>query len=174
MLCLATFSPSKNQELALRAFLRADCADATLLLIGNQFNAYSDHLRTLCLNAADGNRVRFFAGLPRAELNEAYAASDLVVLSSRAESQPLVLLDAMAAGRAFVSTDVGCVSELPGGIVVRDERAMADALRELLRQPERRAALAAAGRAACAQTYSWSRVADRYEELLARLVSTPR
>ena len=169
VLCVATFAPSKNQELALRAFLRADCADATLLLIGNTFNSYSDRLR-----ASGAPRVRWLAGLPRAEISAAYAAADLVVLSSRAESQPLVLLDAMAAGRAFVSTDVGCVSELPGGVVVRDEREMAEALRELLRQPERRAALGTAGRAACEQIYSWPRVADRYEELLARLVSTPR
>jgi glycosyltransferase involved in cell wall biosynthesis len=167
LLCLATFVPSKNQELALRAFLQAGCPNATLLFIGHEFNSYAEHLRAL----AGAARVRLLAGLPPTELAESYAACDVVVLSSRAETQPLVLLDAMAAGRPFISTNVGCVGELPGGVVVANQDDMAAAMRTLIREPEQRARLAAAGRAACETTYNWPHVIDRYEALLTQLTA---
>jgi glycosyltransferase involved in cell wall biosynthesis len=71
-----------------------------------------------------------------------------------------VLLEAMAAGRPVVATRSGeipwVLETAPGGTLVPegDPSALARALHDLLGDPERRAALAAAGRAGVVTTFS--------------------
>ncbi|WP_329365067.1 DUF3492 domain-containing protein [Streptomyces sp. NBC_00669] len=81
---------------------------------------------------------------------DAYAAGDVVLLSSSAEGFPLNLVEAMFCGRPTVSTDVGAVREVIGGtgliVPPRNPRALADAALELLRGPERATRLGAAAR----------------------------
>lgn len=83
-------------------------------------------------------------------LPDAYAAGDVVVLSSVVEGFPVTLVEAMFCGRATVSTDVGAVREVIGGtgLVVppRNPKALAEACVALLRDPERRQRLGAAAR----------------------------
>ncbi|PSM39557.1 transferase [Streptomyces dioscori] len=91
-------------------------------------------------------------------LPEAYAAGALVVLSSVVEGFPISLVEAMFAGRATVSTDVGAVVEVIGGtgLVVppRNPRALAEACVALLRDPERRSRLGAAARARALELFT--------------------
>ncbi len=74
--------------------------------------------------------------------SQAYAAGQVVVLSSISEGFPYTVIEAMSTGRATVSTDVGGVGEAVGdtGLVVpaRDPRAFADACLTLLRDQELR------------------------------------
>jgi glycosyltransferase involved in cell wall biosynthesis len=62
---------------------------------------------------------------------DAYHAGDVVLLTSISEGFPYTLIEAMAAGKATVATDVGGVREATGGagIIVppRDPQRMADA-----------------------------------------------
>ena len=73
------------------------------------------------------------------DIRDAYAAGNVVMLSSISEGFPFTLIEAMSCGRATVSTDVGGVREAVGdtGLVVppRDPAAMAAAALELLRDP---------------------------------------
>jgi glycosyltransferase involved in cell wall biosynthesis len=88
----------------------------------------------------------------------------------------LKILEALACGRAVVSTSLGCegLAVTPGqDILVADEpAAFADAVVRSLRDPALRARLGAAGRALVEQRYRWEAIgADLggfYEELLAR------
>ena len=61
-----------------------------------------------------GERVRFLGWV--FDLALLYAALDVVVLTSLNEGTPVALIEAMAAGRPVVATDVGGVAE-----VVRDD-----------------------------------------------------
>ncbi|MEV6011599.1 DUF3492 domain-containing protein [Streptomyces sp. NPDC051976] len=124
--------------------------------------AYLGHCRTLAAqlfpdeaasaDAVGESPVSFEEiGSPGApELSDAYAAGDVVVLSSSAEGFPLSLVEAMFCGRPTVSTDVGAVREVIGGtgLVVppRNPKALADAVGDLLRGPERASRLGAAAR----------------------------
>lgn len=124
--------------------------------------AYLGHCRTLAAqlfpdeaahaHAAGENPVSFEEiGSPGApELADAYAAGDVVVLSSTAEGFPLSVVEAMFCGRATVSTDVGAVREVIGGtgllVPPRNPKALAEATLALLRGPERAARLGAAAR----------------------------
>ncbi|MFD4787430.1 DUF3492 domain-containing protein [Streptomyces sp. NPDC058459] len=103
--------------------------------------------------AAGDNPVTFTeVGAPEAPTPpDAYAAGAVVVLSSVVEGLPVSPAEAMFCGRAAVSTAVGAVVEVVGGtgLVVppRNPRALAEVCGALLRDPERRARLGAAGRA---------------------------
>lgn len=82
---------------------------------------------------------------------DAYAAGQVVVLSSISEGFPYTVIEAMATGRPTVSTDVGGVLEAVGdtGLVVpaRDPEAFSAACVTLLRDGELRSRLGAAARA---------------------------
>jgi glycosyltransferase involved in cell wall biosynthesis len=90
------------------------------------------------------NRARWHLLGVRRAMEDVYAAIDIVVLSSRQEGAPLVLLEAMAAERAVVATDVGGVSEIveagTTGLVAMpgDYDALADSCLVLLADRERR------------------------------------
>jgi phosphatidylinositol alpha-mannosyltransferase len=92
------------------------------------------------------------------------------------ESFGLVVAEAMAAGTAVVASDIDGYRQVVGsaGVLVPagDSRALASALESLLAAPERRAALALAGRQRV-EDYSLGTLAERYLELY-RSVATAR
>lgn len=99
------------------------------------------------------------------------AASDLFVLPSRVESFSLVLLEAMAAGRAVVTARTVGASMLLApetGVVLddpEDAAALAEALRRLIAEPDARESMGAAAREV-ARSYSWGRMAGSYLDRL--------
>src|SRR5207249_3552888 len=100
----------------------------------------------------------------------AYKAADVFVLSAKAETQPIVLLEAMASRTSFISTDTGCVAELPGGLIARTENEMTARMKELTASAEKRQKLAREGWEACRKVYDWERVIESYERLLLDVV----
>ena len=86
------------------------------------------------------------------DLTEALAALDVFVLPSLMEGHPLAILEAMAAGKPVVATDVGGNAEAvepdATGLLVppADAEALAGAIVSLLEEPERARQLGAAGR----------------------------
>ena len=113
------------------------------------------------LRAAADPRVVFepFRGPPSDHLREL----DVYVLPSSWEAFPIGVLEAMACGVPQVATDVGGTREAvtpESGMLVppRDATALADAVIELLRDPQRRARMRRGVARAC--TRSASRRAD--------------
>jgi glycosyltransferase involved in cell wall biosynthesis len=64
--------------------------------------------------ARHGN-VRFFSWVPHSEMYKLYALSDIFVIPSKSEGQPLTLLEAMASHLYIVATRVGGIPETLGG-----------------------------------------------------------
>jgi glycosyltransferase involved in cell wall biosynthesis len=103
-------------------------------------------------------RIRWRGALAQPELLAEYRAADLFVLASRVASDgdrdglPNVLAEAQSQGLACVSSAVSAIPELieqgRTGVLVEPEvpAALAAALAALIADPERRAALGAAGR----------------------------
>jgi glycosyltransferase involved in cell wall biosynthesis len=88
-----------------------------------------------------------------ADLASLYAASDVVVLVSRSEGVPLVVIEALACARPVVASNVGDIPELLDascGILIDvapgEARSFAVALDTLLGQPRLRETLGAEGR----------------------------
>jgi glycosyltransferase involved in cell wall biosynthesis len=107
------------------------------------------------------------------ELRGMYQASGIFVLPSEAENFPIVLLEAMAAGLAIVTTaGTGC-AEVVGDagllVPVRDARALAVALKRLVDDPVLRQSLGAAARRRIEDNFTWRAVAGRYVEQYQRI-----
>jgi glycosyltransferase involved in cell wall biosynthesis len=84
------------------------------------------------------DRVHFFPPRPQGQLVEWYRAADLLVLPSRSEGIPNVLLEAMACGTPFVATRVGGVPEVsdPASLVpAEDPDALASRIQQVLGRP---------------------------------------
>jgi len=85
------------------------------------------------------------------DLAPLFAASDLLLLPSRSEGVPLVVLEALASGRPVVASHVGSIAEVLDsscGILVEtpDAAEFARAIHSLLHQPELREKMGIAGR----------------------------
>lgn len=124
-----------------------------------------------------GNRITFAGPRVDAHLDAVYAATDLVLAPSRAETYGMVVTESLARGVPVVGTDVGGLPEALGtapggrrpGILVPpgDPAALALALRRWLMEPELRDDLRRAARERRATLGDWVVTADR----LARVLS---
>ena len=107
-----------------------------------------------------------------------FASCDLVILTSRAEGVPLVVLEALASARPVVASNVGAVSEILNancGVLVdvgRDEvRIFAQALNALLNQPGRRQTMGAEGRRRILTEYDLERTRQAHRDVFATTVA---
>ena len=129
--------PIKDLETLIRAFalVREELPDARLRMFGGTPGGRRGYRQRCEALAAELGRRRTrvtFEGRVE-DIRDAYAAGNVVMLSSISEGFPYTLIEAMTCGRATVSTDVGGVSEAVGdtGLVVpprepgRDGRAPA-------------------------------------------------
>jgi colanic acid/amylovoran biosynthesis glycosyltransferase len=138
--------------------------------------------------AADGLPVRFLGQQPRDALARAMASAEIIVVPSLPASSgdqdglPVALLEAMGLGSCVVASRMPGIDEAVedgvSGLLVppADPAALADALRALLADPGRRAALGAAA-AARAEAFSMEATGARYVEILldaARNGAPPR
>lgn len=172
LLNVANYCERKNQLATLRDFMAANREDARLVFIGGEFNDYQRELMRehgKLQRQFPKARVRCLEKIPKPQIYAAYQAADAFMLGAKYETQPLAILDAMAAGVPFISTDTGCVREFPGGLVVPSGDATTHAIHRLLDEPALRQQLGAQGRAACETKYDWERVLDAYERLFGEL-----
>lgn len=156
VVALGRFSPEKGHPVLLDAFRAvADAVpSARLVLVGD--GVLEADLRRAAAALPEGRVV--FAGW-RTDPARCLGAADVFVLPSHREGLPLAVLEAMAAGVPVCATRVGGVPDALDGacgdlVPPGDPAALAAALVGLLRDPARRARLAAAASA---------RVRDRYD-----------
>ena len=113
-------------------------------------------------------QVVFRGSLPPAEVAKSYEAADAVVLASFGEGIPLVLMEAMSAGRPVVATRVGGIPELvehgENGYLCAPGNAkdLAAALARLLRHPDRAQELGEAAVKTIAERFNVDASADKH------------
>src|SRR5258708_4760776 len=133
--------------------------------------------------AGVADRVHFLGDLPQDAVGAWFAAADVAVVPSvrddggNVDGLPNTVLEALASGAALVSTPAGGIASVIDsgrtGVIVpeRDSRALATVLTELLREPERRAALGRAGRTLVEARYGWGTAAARFESAYDRALA---
>jgi glycosyltransferase involved in cell wall biosynthesis len=133
-------------------------------------------LRALADRLGVAERVRFVGSVERAAVPALMCSADIVVAVPWYEPFGIVPVEAMACGRPVVGTAVGGLLDtvLPGvtGELVPPRRPdlLAPVLRDLLADPDRRAAYGRAGRARAVATYQWHQVAAATEAVYASVV----
>lgn len=124
------------------------------------------------------DRVRFVGGVARHDVPTLMASADVVVAVPWYEPFGIVPVEAMACGRPVVGSAVGGLLDtvVPGvtGDLVPPRRPdlLADALRSLLADPERRRAYGEAGRARAVSAYQWRQVAAETEAVYAAVADS--
>lgn len=170
---VAALRPEKNHEQFLRAAakVRAELPAARFLIVGD--GETRPALEQLCQELGLTEAV-IFAGT-RSDVPELLSLMDVVVLTSHMEANPVTILEAMACGKPFVAPRVGSIPETivegetgylttPGS----DEETAARLL-DILRSPERAAAMGQAARRRVVDHYSLECMVNGYQDLITRL-----
>jgi glycosyltransferase involved in cell wall biosynthesis len=179
LLYVAALTPDKGHEvlldgLAMVTDLSWRCACVGSLVRDPPFAA---GVRRRARNSGLDDRVRFPGPRTGPELDRAYAAADLLVLASHAETYGMVVTEALAHGLPVVAAEVGGVTEALGhgddgtrpGLLVppADPAALSAALRAWLGDAERRARLRRAARERRASLRAWSATTAVVADVLA-------
>ena len=161
----------KRPLVALEAFLAGASADARLAFVGR--GPLEPHLRAAVREAGAADRVDLVGEQPPEALADWYRAADLLLLTSRREGRPNVVLEALASGLPVVATRAGGTSELLGDFPdhlcpVDDVPALSAAVARVLADPPGpdrcRAAVA---------PYTWPAALDALEAVLRAAVDRP-
>lgn len=162
----------KGFDVLVRAIARIP--DAHLLLVGD--GPEKEALHTLADELGVASRVTIVGWVDGA--TDWLSAMDVVALPSRFEGLPLVLLEAMASGKAVVGTTAGSMGDAllheRTGLVVPldDELALARALERLREDPELRQRLGAAAAELARERFSLAAMVGAYEAVYSELMRT--
>lgn len=162
----------KGFGMGLRAFaqLRRTVPDSEYWVVGN--GPERGALEALAHRLGCAESVRFKGWLPREEVLEVLANTDVLLHPSLHEQFGFVLLEAMAAGRPVICLAAGGPTELvgtQGGIVVdvhSPRQVVADlahALEELALDPAKRLELGRSSRQWVLSNWTWDRTAARLQ-----------
>jgi glycosyltransferase involved in cell wall biosynthesis len=138
LLCVASLTARKGQDVLLRALAHLRCSAWRLLLAGPVRDAaFAGYLRRLARGLRIGHRVSFRGVVGTVELARLYGAADLFVLPSRHEGYGIAVAEAISHGLPVIASDVGGICEAIAGARSRmvppdDVAALAAALRSAL------------------------------------------
>ena len=178
LLCVGAVSPVKGQDLLVAALtavadLPWECRCVGSLSVDPGF---ADRVRRRTAEAGLSSRLDLTGPLAGAALDAAYAAADLLILPSRAETYGMVAAEALARGIPVLATAVGGVPDtvgragdgtVPGMLVpAQDPVALAGALRGWLGDPRLRDRLRRAALARRRELTGWRESAARLAAVL--------
>lgn len=170
---VAALRPEKNHELLLRAAVRVrqELPQARILVVGD--GPRRGMLEGLAAQLGVGDTVRFVG--TQSDIPRVLALTDVVVLTSHMEANPVSLLEAMASQKPVVATRVGSVPETvhdgTNGYLVPpgNDQQLAARIVELLREPMRAAAMGRAGREQVLAHWTEDHMTRGYESLLSEI-----
>ena len=172
LLCVAAVRFEKGHDVLLDALGSISDLSWHCVCVGSldREPAFVDRLRSLSIDGALRDRVSFPGVRNGADLDREYAAADLLVLASRAETYGMVVTEALARGLPVIAAEVGGLTEALGhgaagtrpGLLVppEDPVALGAALGCWLRDAELRARLRRTARERRDSLSRWSTTAS--------------
>jgi glycosyltransferase involved in cell wall biosynthesis len=177
-LLLGTYESRKGQDVFLEAIAQMPAPErdrAVFRTAGRKLD--QKFYQALARQAADLPNVELLDGLEHDEARAAIAAADVLVCSSRDETMPIAILEAMSLEKAIVSADVGGITEwLCDGVnalivPAEDSQTLANAMRRCLEDSELLATLGANARQTFSENFSIDRLGERFTRLIERVTS---
>jgi glycosyltransferase involved in cell wall biosynthesis len=185
LLCVAPVSSHKGHDVLLAALAATADLPWRCVCVGSldRDPVFVEHLRLRAEAAGVGSRIRFPGVQIGDDLANAYAAADVLVLASRAETYGMVVTEALARGLPVIATAVGGLPEALGktsdgrqpGLLVppEDSVALATALRDWLMDANLRHGLRVAARERRSTLSGWDAPTDRIARVLAQAATSP-
>jgi glycosyltransferase involved in cell wall biosynthesis len=179
LLCVAAVTYDKGHDVLLDALMTITDLSWSCECVGrlDRDPAFVEAARRRSLDGGLGGRVRFPGPQSAAELDRSYAAADVMVLASRAETYGMVVIEALARGLPVIAADVGGLTEALGhgaggirpGLLVApaDATALGTALRAWLGDAELRQRLRRAALERRESLPNWSSTAGLLASVLA-------
>ncbi|MFJ8790263.1 glycosyltransferase family 4 protein [Streptomyces sp. NPDC102462] len=186
LLCVAAVTPRKGQHRLVEALAAVRDLPWSCVCVGGLGHdpEYVARLRALIERHGLTGRLHLAGPRSGADLDASYAAADLMVLTSYAETYGMAVTEALARGIPVLATDVGGLPEALGrapdggmpGILVppEDPAALAAELRGWFGEADVRRRLKAAARGRRAALDGWATTARSLAGVLQRLPDTPR
>jgi phosphatidylinositol alpha-1,6-mannosyltransferase len=180
VVCVSRLVPRKGQDMLIRALpaIRQRVDGVALVIVGG--GPYLETLRRLAERHRVSEHVTFTGGVPAADLPAYHAMADVFAMPCRTrgagldvEGLGIVLLEASATGVPVIAGYSGGAPETvrhsKTGLVVdgRSVSQITDAVAELLANPDRAAAMGAAGRDWVMAHWRWDALAARLSELVS-------
>ena len=168
-LLVGNMTPRKGVDVAIRAVqrLRSDFPGLRLSIVGGDSNPdYGAEMHALARPLGDA--IRFLPPTNQEGIRQLLWESQGLLLTSNEEHAPMIIGEAMAAGRPVIATRVGAIpgmveEERTGYLVdAGDVEGVAEALARLLTDPHRAAAMGARAAQIARERYHPQRVADAY------------
>jgi glycosyltransferase involved in cell wall biosynthesis len=181
LLCVAAVTPRKGQHRLVEALAEVTDLPWSCVCVGGLGHdpEYVTRLRELIRKYGIQGRLTLAGPQAGAELDASYAAADLMVLTSYAETYGMAVTEALARGIPVLATDVGGLPEALGrapdggvpGILVppEDPAALARELRGWFGEADVRRRLKAAARGRRAALDGWAATARSLAGVLGRL-----
>lgn len=128
ILCIANYIPNKGQLAIVKAFANIKDKDYALVCIGSSKNEYYERVlnEVNLISHKYGKEIHLLTGINREYFPSIISHASLFVMGSEHEEYPVSLIEAMACGTPFVSTDAGNARILPGGITVTNRSELSD------------------------------------------------
>lgn len=169
--------PEKDQRTLLEAVLqvKGECPNVRLVIVGD--GRLADELRSYAKQIGVFSQTLFLG--TRRDIPKLLAAMDVFVLSSVREGLPIALIEAMAAKRPVVASDIGSIRALVrdghNGFLVPsgDAAAFGRVLRRLLKSSELQEQLGEAGRRTVEASFSLATMIRAYEGLYHSTIRKP-
>jgi len=175
--CIGRIEAMKGQEYLVRAIERVEKErrDFRIMLIGEADETYYKNI----VDLMESLKVKIYFSYLGYRTDTAGIIKGLDILvsaSSFGEGLSRVILEAMAAGKPVIATDIGgsreaIIDGLNGCIIpARDYNALADAILKLLNSPEKRKEMGTQGRRRVEQRFSLTNNIKRTEQLYLEIL----
>lgn len=174
---VSNFNDRKNQKKAVEYFLKSNLPNEwKLVLVGSEKNQYLQSLQTFekelrnQLGITSGKEIEYRIGLSREEVVKTVKEASFCLMTSIWEAFPISLIEVMAAGIPFISSDVGIVNYLSGGITACSDQEFIRAIEEFASCPEIRNQYGKKGQMEAKEHYQVDDKVKELEALLQKIV----
>ena len=166
--------PLKGLDFSLKALniLKNDFPEIHLIVIGNIKK--NGHTERLIKKLKLSEHVTFKSNLTRLEIRELYASSSVAIVSSLYEGFGYPVIEAMSCEIPLIATNISSIPELTSNfaklIDIKNEKMIADSVKEILLNYSNYKELARLGRQHVIKNFNWIKIAEEYERAISKTI----